>query len=220
MKKQFLLSLVAAFVLALSANAQGNTYNMKVKMADGTEITIGPNDIDNISFNEGEVVVSGTRLQEVLEKLASVRVWTIGDDGYWYVDGVKTAYFSRGMDGKDGMQGAPGRDGKDGMQGEPGRDGKVWTIGDDGYWYVDGVKTAFFSRGMDGKDGMQGVPGRDGKDGMQGADGANGRDGTSWEIGDDGYWYRNGTKTEHKAVRDADIQNLQNQINELKAKLY
>ena len=168
MKKQFLLSLVAAFVLALSANAQGNTYNMKVKMADGTEITIGPNDIDNISFNEGEVVVSGTRLQEVLEKLASVRVWTIGDDGYWYVDGVKTDKFSRGMDGKDGMQGAPGRDGKDGMQG---------------------------------------------------ADGANGRDGTSWEIGDDGYWYRNGTKTEHKAVRDADIQNLQNQINELKAKL-
>ena len=192
MKKQFLLSLVAAFVLALSANAQGNTYNMKVKMADGTEITIGPNDIDNISFNEGEVVVSGTRLQEVLEKLASVRVWTIGDDGYWYVDGVKTDKFSRGMDGKDGMQGAPGRDGKDGMQGEPGRDGK---------------------------DGMQGEPGRDGKDGMQGADGANGRDGTSWEIGDDGYWYRNGTKTEHKAVRDADIQNLQNQINELKAKL-
>ncbi len=192
MKKQFLLSLVAAFVLALSANAQGNTYNMKVKMADGTEITIGPNDIDNISFNEGEVVVSGTRLQEVLEKLASVRVWTIGDDGYWYVDGVKTDKFSRGMDGKDGMQGAPGRDGKDGMQGEPGRDGK---------------------------DGMQGEPGRDGKDGMQGADGANGRDGTSWEIGDDGYWYRNGSKTEHKAVRDADIQNLQNQINELKAKL-
>ena len=58
-----------------------------------------------------------------------------------------------------------------------------------------------------------------GRDGMQGVDGANGRDGTSWEIGDDGYWYRNGTKTEHKAVRDADIQNLQNQINELKAKL-
>ena len=192
MKKQFLLSLVAAFVMALGANAQGNTYNMKVKMADGTEITIGPNDIDNISFNEGEVVVSGTRLQEVLEKLASVRVWEIGDDGYWYVDGVKTDKFSRGMDGKDGMQGAPGRDGKDGMQGEPGRDGK---------------------------DGMQGEPGRDGKDGMQGADGANGRDGTSWEIGDDGYWYRNGSKTEHKAVRDADIQNLQNQINELKAKL-
>lgn len=62
MKKQFLLSLIAAFVMALSANAQGNTYNMKVKMADGTEITIGPNDIENISFNEA-VVVSGIKLR-------------------------------------------------------------------------------------------------------------------------------------------------------------
>ena len=199
MKKQFLLSLVAAFVLALSANAQGNTYNMKVKMADGTEITIGPNDIDNISFNEGEVVVSGTRLQEVLEKLASVRVWTIGDDGYWYVDGVKTDKFSRGMDGKDGMQGAPGEKGEKGdpgMQGEKGEKGEP---------------------GMQGADGQKGEKGEPGRDGMQGKDG---EAGTSWEIGDDGYWYRNGTKTEHKAVRDADIQNLQNQINELKAKLY
>ena len=201
MKKQFLLSLIAAFVLALGANAQGNTYNMKVKMADGTEITIGPNDIDNISFNEGEVVVSGTRLQEVLEKLASVRVWEIGDDGYWYVDGVKTDKFSRGMDGKDGMQGAPGEKGEKGdpgMQGAPGQDGRD---------------------GMQGAPGEKGEKGDPGRDGMQGADGVAGRDGTSWEIGDDGYWYRNGTKTEHKAVRDADIQNLQNQINELKAKL-
>ena len=201
MKKQILLSLIAAFVLALGANAQGNTYNMKVKMADGTEITIGPNDIDNISFNEGEVVVSGTRLQEVLEKLASVHVWEIGDDGYWYVDGVKTDKYSRGMDGKDGMQGAPGRDGRDGMQGAPGEKGEK---GDPG---------------MQGAPGEKGEKGDPGRDGMQGVDGANGRDGTSWEIGDDGYWYRNGTKTEHKAVRDADIQNLQNQINELKAKI-
>ncbi|MBQ6203124.1 MAG: hypothetical protein IJK46_03420 [Prevotella sp.] len=129
MKKQILLSLVAAFVLALGANAQSNTYNMKVKMADGTEITIGPNDIDNISFNEGSVVVSGTRLQEVLEKLASVHVWEIGEDGYWYVDGVKTEKFSRGADGKDGREGVAGRD------------GTSWEIGDDGYWYRNGMKT-------------------------------------------------------------------------------
>ena len=230
MKKQILLSLIAAFVLALSANAQGNTYNMKVKMADGTEITIGPNDIDNISFNEGEVVVSGTRLQEVLEKLASVPVWEIGEDKYWYKDGEKTKNYTFSADDK-------------------------WNIDDLKNWRYNGdyVKTIYeisspqpgisvtmangYStniygiRGAQGEKGEKGDPGRDGmqgekgekgdpgRDGMQGADGVAGRDGTSWEIGDDGYWYRNGTKTEHKAVRDADIQNLQNQINELKAKL-
>ena len=32
--------------------------------------------------------------------------------------------------------------GVDGTNGTNGKDGIVWTIGDDGYWYKDGVKTA------------------------------------------------------------------------------
>jgi hypothetical protein len=183
MKKQFLLSLIAAFVMALSANAQGNTYNMKVKMADGTEITIGPNDIENISFNEGAVVVSGIKLQELLEKLASVRLWEIGDDGYWYVDGVKTDHNSRGEKGDKGDTGMTGAD------------------------------------GMVGAMGPMGPKGEKGDPGSPGMTGADGKPGTSWEIGDDGYWYRDGMKTAHKAVRDAEIEELQRQIDELKAKL-
>lgn len=42
--------------------------------------------------------------------------------------------------------------------------------------------------GTNGKDGQPGQPGKDGKD----AD--------VWTIGDDGFWYKNGTKTEYKAL--------------------
>ena len=71
------------------------------------------------------------------------------------------------------------------------------------------------------EDWLESIKGEKGDQGEPRKDGLNGQDGHSSvvSIGDDGYWYRNGMKTEHKAVRDADIQNLQNQINELKAKL-
>ena len=42
--------------------------------------------------------------------------------------------------------------------------------------------------------------GADGKDGKDGVDGKDGKDGTTWTIGDDGYWYQNGTKTNYKAI--------------------
>ena len=44
--------------------------------------------------------------------------------------------------------------------------------------------------------------GKDGKDGKDGANGSNGSStpSTVWSIGDDGYWYEDGVKTEHKAV--------------------
>ena len=38
--------------------------------------------------------------------------------------------------------------------------------------------------------------------GKDGAAGADGKDGDVWTIGDDGYWYKNGTKTEYKAKGD------------------
>jgi hypothetical protein len=213
MKKQFLLSLIAAFVMALSANAQGNTYNMKVKMADGTEITIGPNDIENISFNEGAVVVSGIKLQELLEKLASVRLWEIGDDGYWYVDGVKTDHNSRGEKGDKGDTGMTGADGMVGAMGPMGPKGEKGDKGDKGDTGMNGAD------GMVGAMGPMGPKGEKGDPGSPGMTGADGKPGTSWEIGDDGYWYRDGMKTAHKAVRDAEIEELQRQIDELKAKL-
>jgi hypothetical protein len=123
MKKFFLMSLIAAFVMVLNVNAQDNTYNMVVKMLNGTEITIGPNEIENIFFNDGEIVVKGTKLEDLLKRLAEVKVWTIGPDGYWYVDGMKTEYSSVGPKGDKGEAGYPG------MAGKNGKDGTVVTIG-------------------------------------------------------------------------------------------
>lgn len=100
MKKFFLMSLIAAFVMVLNVNAQDNTYNMVVKMLNGTEITIGPNEIENIFFNDGEIVVKGTKLEDLLKRLAEVKVWTIGPDGYWYLDGQKTEFKATGGDGQ------------------------------------------------------------------------------------------------------------------------
>ena len=126
MKKQVIMSLFAAFAMVLNVNAQNdlqdNTYNMVLELANGTKLTIGPHEIKNISFFDGEVVVSGTRLDDLLKKLADVRTWTIGEDGFWYVDGVKTDTYSRGKDGKDGTE---------------------WTIDDEGYWCANGEQTEF-----------------------------------------------------------------------------
>jgi hypothetical protein len=64
-------------------------------------------------------------------------VWTIGTDGYWYQDGVKSDYKAKGEDGAKGETGAAG------AAGANGKDGKYYVPGEDGFWYevVDGVST-------------------------------------------------------------------------------
>ncbi|MCR5578861.1 MAG: hypothetical protein K6F74_06585, partial [Prevotella sp.] len=47
---------------------------------------------------------------------------------------------------------------------------------------------------MNGKDGVNG------KDGAQGEQGVAGKDGIAWTIGQDGFWYQNGEKTEFYAL--------------------
>ena len=101
---------------------------------------------------------------------------------------------TNGTNGKDGKDGVDGKDGKDGVDG---KNAIAWTIGEDGYWYMDGVKTDYYALGKDGKDGApgkdgkDGVDGKDGKDGAgvdgkDGKDGANGKDGVDGKDGKDG----------------------------------
>ena len=66
---------------------------------------------------------------------------------------------------------------------------------------IEGGFTVTFSDGqsfniVNGKDGA------DGADGAAGAPGAAGADGTKITIGEDGYWYFDGVKSEYKAVAD------------------
>ena len=89
-------------------------------------------------------------------------VWTIGTDGYWYLNNEKTEYKAIGVDGKDGKDGVDGKDGKDGADGKDGKDG------------------------ADGKDGINGTNGKDGADGKDGVDG---------KDGENGYYYVPNTET-------------------------
>ena len=77
----------------------------------------------------------------------------------------------------NGKDGANGTDGKDGVDG---KNAVAWTIGADGYWYEDGVKTEYKAIGVDG------VNGKDGEDGKDGVDGEDGKDGFDGEDGNDG----------------------------------
>mgnify|MGYP006916061708 CR=1 FL=1 len=69
MKKFSIITLFLA-LLCTTMQAQENTYNMVIEMTDGTKITIGPNDIRNLTFNNGELTVTGESLQEWMESVA------------------------------------------------------------------------------------------------------------------------------------------------------
>ncbi|MBP5339402.1 MAG: hypothetical protein J6Z14_08920, partial [Prevotella sp.] len=105
--------------------------------------------------------------------------WTIGSDGFWYQDGVKTEYVAIGRDGKTGAmgpqgpQGPAGQNGQDGQNGQNGKDAGVWTIGVDGFWYLNGdIYTDANGNYVSavGKNGADGVDGQNGADGADGAD--------------------------------------------------
>ena len=73
MKKFFILSLIATFVSVLSVSAQDNTYSMVIKMANGTTFTIGPNEVDSLWFNDGQVTVAGTNIMDLVKKIAELK---------------------------------------------------------------------------------------------------------------------------------------------------
>lgn len=73
MKRKTILTLFVA-LFALATQAQENTHNVVVQMADGTTITIGPNDLGSITFNNGEpVMVGALSLQEWIASLAKLQ---------------------------------------------------------------------------------------------------------------------------------------------------
>ena len=110
------------------------------------------------------------------------------------------------------------------LEGEDGDDADIWTIGNDGYWYKNGSKTnkkAVGDIGANGNGIKSIAPSTDPaktnatqttyiitlddnstyefvvKNGTNGEDGD---DADIWTIGNDGYWYKNGIKTDDKAV--------------------
>ena len=69
--------------------------------------------------------------------------------------------------------------GKDGEAGAAGKDAAVWTIGADGYWYKDNVKTDYKAIGAQGEQGPAGPAGPQGPQGEQGEQGPAGATGAT-----------------------------------------
>lgn len=61
----------------------------------------------------------------------------ISTDGFWIINGVKTAYKAIGVDGEDGIDGVT----------------PTISISDDNYWVINGVKTSHKSKGDKGDPG-------------------------------------------------------------------
>lgn len=175
MKKNLLMALVALMAFALSGNAQNNTYNMVIEMANGTKITIGPNDVKNISFNDGELVMTGEDINTLVERQTKTeaRVRAIEAQG----DEIAM----RMQEYRAVLENEIARLQKELNAISAGGSAAVPTIGEDGYWYINGEKTAYRAIGRDGVNGADGMADR-------------------WTIGDDGYWYQNGMKTTYRAV--------------------
>ncbi len=89
--------------------------------------------------------------------------WTIGADGFWYKDGVKTDYRAIGEQGIQGEKGDKGDKGEQGDKGDKGDTGATGPQGPAG------------PAGPQGPQGPQGDKGEPGEQGKPGADGQNGK---------------------------------------------
>lgn len=105
----------------------GSVITNVAKGENGVIVTLS--DGKNFELTNGEDGAAGT----------NAAVWTIGGDGLWYKDGVKTQYKAVGVDGSNGSAGADGADGVDGVDGQ------------NGQYYVPNKETGLFDIWKDNK---------------------------------------------------------------------
>lgn len=74
MKKNFLLAIAVMLMTAVSSFAQNDQkeYNMVITLNNGTTVTLGHNDIKDITFNDGEISISG----DVVSTIDNLRDFT------------------------------------------------------------------------------------------------------------------------------------------------
>lgn len=77
MKKAIILSLLATFMAVFTASAEDkdNTYSMVIKMVDGTVFTIGPNEVDSLSFSDGKLTVAGSSVKDIVDAIQANKVY-------------------------------------------------------------------------------------------------------------------------------------------------
>lgn len=70
MKKKFLFTMFVMLMTSISSFAQ-KEYNMVITLSNGTTVTLGHNDIKEITFNDGDVAISGNMVNTI-DSLAQV----------------------------------------------------------------------------------------------------------------------------------------------------
>lgn len=172
MNKKLINSFLLGSALVLSAGAFVGCKDYESDIDDLNERVAA---VEKVSKELQDLIQKGSVITNVESTSNGVRV-TLSDG--------KTFDLTNGTNGADG---AAGKDGKA---------GSVVTIGEDGYWYIDGVKTAYKAQGEKGEKGDKGDTG---------AKGDSGDAGTSTSVyyypgtegAEDGYWVKveNGVKT-------------------------
>lgn len=115
---------------AVITNVETTADGVKVTLSDGSTFTV-KNGADGAKGDKGETGAAGAPGANG----ANATVWTIGEDGYWYQDGVKTNYKAVGTDGANGANGENGADGENGFYYVPNEETgcfDVYQIGEDG----------------------------------------------------------------------------------------
>ena len=69
MKKLLLMLLMPLAVL--TARAQSNDYNMVIELNNGTTITLGANDVRNLTFNGDALSISGNTIEDIIAALST-----------------------------------------------------------------------------------------------------------------------------------------------------
>lgn len=184
MNKKFLSAMltVAMFFAAGSAFVSCKDYDDDIKnlqsKIDGLQSTI--NTIQN-------QITQGYLLTGVTDVTGGVQITLSNGKTYTITNGAQGA---QGEKGEKGDKGDKGDTGATGATGAAGKNGTVWTIGEDGYWYKDGVKytSTAFPEGVSAV-GKDGAAGGSGTPGAGGAAGAKGETGNYWMPESDGYFY-------------------------------
>lgn len=80
MKKNVLFTMVVMLMTSVSTFAQ-KEYNMVITLSNGTTVTLGHNDIKEITFNDGKVAISGNMVNTIdsLANAAQTTQWDVND---------------------------------------------------------------------------------------------------------------------------------------------
>ena len=71
--KKLLLMLLMPLAM-LTASAQSNDYNMVIELNNGTKITLGDNDVENLTFNGDALSISGSTIADLYSQIARLEV--------------------------------------------------------------------------------------------------------------------------------------------------